>query len=72
MKPMPKRPYAQIHLPALTAPEALLLASILDKASDAIWRAHGKDMADFLGLDEPRRPDYDHILAPEDPEDRPF
>ena len=53
MKPMPKRPYTQIHLPALTAEEALLLANIFDQASDAIWKAHGEAMAEFLGFDRP-------------------
>lgn len=52
MKPMPKRPHAQIHLPALTPEEALLLANIFDRASDAVWRAHGRAMADFLYLND--------------------
>jgi len=70
MKPMPKRPYAQIHLPALTAKEAVLLANIFDKASDAIWRAHGEAMVEFLGLDQPDRPDNDDDIPP--PEELPF
>jgi hypothetical protein len=72
MKPMPKRPYAQIHLPALTAEEALLLANIFEKASDAIWRAHGAAMAEFLGLsrDHPEPPDKDDDISSE--EDFPF
>jgi hypothetical protein len=48
MKALPKKPYARIHLPALTAEEALLISSIFDKASDAIWRAHGYEMQKFL------------------------
>jgi hypothetical protein len=65
MKPLPKRPYAQIHLPALTPEEAVLLANIFIKASDAIWRAHGPAMAAFLGLR--RSADEDH--PPPDPPD---
>lgn len=36
--------HAVIHLPALTADEALLLVHILDRIHDAIWRAHGQAM----------------------------
>jgi hypothetical protein len=54
------RPHAQIHLPALTGEEAYLLATIFDRASAAIWRAHGDAMADFQGRvfpDAPPPPD---------------
>lgn len=36
--------HAIIHLPALTADEALLLVHVLDRIHDAIWRAHGQAM----------------------------
>ena len=36
--------HAVIHLPALSADEALLLVHILDRIHDAIWRAHGQAM----------------------------
>jgi hypothetical protein len=36
--------HAVIHLPALTADEALLVVHILDRIHDAIWRAHGQAM----------------------------
>lgn len=36
--------HAVIHLPVLTADEALLLVHILDRIHDAIWRAHGQAM----------------------------
>jgi hypothetical protein len=42
MKTPPR--HAVIHLPALTADEALLLVHILDRIHDAIWRAHGLAM----------------------------
>lgn len=67
MKPIPKRPYAQIHLPALTAEEAVLLAHIFDKAGAAIWRAHGEAMLEFLSWSDQPEHDDDDI-----PEDLPF
>jgi hypothetical protein len=42
MRAPPRHPV--IHLPALTADEALLLVHILDRIHDAIWRAHGHAM----------------------------
>ena len=42
MRAPPRHPV--IHLPALTADEALLLVHILDRIHDAIWRAHGQAM----------------------------
>ena len=42
MKPPPR--HAVIHLPALTADQALLLVHLLDRIHDAIWRAHGHAM----------------------------
>ena len=45
-------PHAQIHLPPLTAHEALLICNLLDRAIAALWRTHGDAMADLLaGLD---------------------
>ena len=56
MKNRRRRPHAQIHLPVLSADEALLLATIFDRASDAIWRAHGDAMADFQDRSFPDAP----------------
>jgi len=69
MKSLPKRPYAQLHLPALTAEEALLIAGIFQKAADAIWRAHGREMARFLGHEPPQDCMRDD---PPPPDDIPF
>ena len=46
-------PHAQIHLPPLTADEALLLANLLDRAITALWRTHGDGMADLLACLDP-------------------
>lgn len=47
-------PHAQLHLPPLTAQEALLLSNLLDRAIAALWRAHGDAMAELLAcLDRP-------------------
>jgi hypothetical protein len=52
--------HAVIHLPALTADEALLLVHILDRIHDAIWRAHGQAMQlrrdELAGLRPASRP----------------
>ena len=45
-----QHPHAQLHLPALMPDEACLLANIFQRAADAIWRAHGLEMAHFLGF----------------------
>ncbi|MFH0798700.1 MAG: hypothetical protein V2A66_00805 [Pseudomonadota bacterium] len=62
MSPFHKKqqPHAQIHLPTLDAPEALLLVEILERAVQAIWRTHGPSMADHLaasGVDTPKPED---------------
>ncbi len=46
-------PHAQIHLPPLTAEEALLVANLLDRAIAALWRIHGDAMADLLACLDP-------------------
>lgn len=46
-------PHAQIHLPPLTAEEALLLSNLLDRAIAALWRTHGDAMADLLACLDP-------------------
>ena len=52
MRAPPRHPV--IHLPALTADQALLFVHILDRIHDAIWRAHGQAMQlrrdDLAGL----------------------
>jgi hypothetical protein len=42
MNAPPRHPV--IHLPALSADQALLLVHLLDRIHDAIWRAHGNAM----------------------------
>lgn len=44
---MKRPPHAQLHLPPLTAHDALALVSILERAIAAVWRAHGDSMADL-------------------------
>ena len=46
-------PHAQLHLPPLTAHEALLLCNLLDRAIAALWRTHGDAMADLLACCDP-------------------
>ncbi len=48
-----RRRHAQIHFPPLDASEALLVVNLFEKAITAIWRAHGDDMADYLGRVDP-------------------
>ena len=42
-----RRRHAQLHLPPLTAEQALLLVSVLERAIRSIYRAHGDAMADL-------------------------
>ncbi len=64
--------HAIIHLPALTADEALLLVHILDRIHDAIWRTHGNAMQlrrdQLAGLRPASRP----TPPPPSPEDELF
>lgn len=55
--------HAQIHLPPLTANEALLLVNLLDRAIAALWRTHGDAMADLLASLDP------HAAVSTDPAD---
>lgn len=51
-----RRPHAQIHLPPLDPDQALALVEILERATRAVWRAHGDAMADRqarLGIETP-------------------
>lgn len=53
----PRRSGARVHLPQLTADEALLLVAILEKLIAAIHRTHGDAMADRIaaaGIETPR------------------
>ena len=56
-----RRRQARIHLPPLDPDQAVVLVNILEKAIEAIWRAHGDAMADYLGRvapdSMPRPPD---------------
>jgi hypothetical protein len=64
---------AQIHLPPLDAGYALTLVGILERAIDAIWRAHGHSMSELQTLRaeaaRPRPPSPPH---PDDPDDSLF
>lgn len=42
-----RRPHAQLHLPALTAEQAQLLVNVLERAIEAVYRAHGEAMFDL-------------------------
>lgn len=44
-----RRAHARIHLPQLTGSEALIVANVMQRAVDAIWRAHGQAMVHALG-----------------------
>jgi hypothetical protein len=64
---------AQIHLPPLDAGYALTLVGILERAIDAIWRAHGHSMSELQALRaETARPRSHAPTAPADPDDRLF
>ena len=58
-------PHAQIHLPPLTAEEALLISNLLDRAIAALWRTHGDAMADLLACLDP------DAALPTEPDDSP-
>lgn len=52
--------YARLHMPYMTADEALAVVALLEKAVEAIWRAHGDAMAERLaasGVETPRPED---------------
>jgi hypothetical protein len=54
------KPHAHIHLPPLSANQALRLVAMLEHAISAIWRAHGDAMAEelnLLGVPTPPPPD---------------
>ena len=60
MKPSQKQtsrpPHAQIHLPRMDSRDALLVIDILERATAAIWRAHGDTIADYLACVDPDSP----------------
>jgi hypothetical protein len=45
-----RRPHAQIHLPPLSADYALTLVDIFERATEAVWRAHGEEMTHLRDL----------------------
>jgi hypothetical protein len=49
------RPHAQLHLPALSAEQALLLVRVLERTIEAVYRAHGDAMVELAaaGLEQP-------------------
>lgn len=57
----PVRRHARIHLSPLDPDQAVVLVNILEKVIEAVWRAHGDAMADYLGRvapdSMPRPPD---------------
>jgi hypothetical protein len=64
---------AQIHLPPLDATYALTLVGILERAIDAIWRAHDHSMSELQARraeNARRRPPSPP--RPADPDDRLF
>ena len=42
--------HAQLHLPPFSGAEADLVVRVLERAIDALWRAHGDAIADHRGL----------------------
>lgn len=50
-----RRPHAQLHLPPLSAEQALVVVHVLERAISALYRAHGHAMSDLLAarLDPP-------------------
>jgi hypothetical protein len=65
-----RSPHAQIHLPPLDAGYALGLVDIFERATDAIWRAHGPSMAELQSL-RAEAPRSQHLppSRPPDPDD---
>jgi hypothetical protein len=62
------KPHAQIHLPPLSADQALRVVAMLEHAVHAIWRAHGDAMAEelaLLGVPTPQPPDADSVGTPD-------
>jgi hypothetical protein len=51
--PRARRRHTIAHLRSLTGSEAVLVAGALQRLIDAIWRAHGDQMADVIGRDHP-------------------
>lgn len=49
---MKRRAHAQIHLPPLSAHDALTAIAVLERAIVAIWRAHGDAMANLRSARE--------------------
>ena len=49
------RPHAQLHLPALSAEQALLIVHVLERAIEALYRAHGEAMVELAAaaIDRP-------------------
>ncbi len=45
--PRRTRPHAQLHLPVLSAEQALLLVNVLERTIAAIYRAHGDAMVEL-------------------------
>jgi len=52
MSPMSRRRHAQLHLPPLAPQQALTVVAILERAIDAIIRAHGDDMQHYTDMQQ--------------------
>lgn len=55
---------ARIHLPPMSAQNALLVTDVVERILRALWRAHGDAIADYLG-----RVDPDRMIAWQSPDD---
>lgn len=67
-----RRPHAQIHLPPLSAHDALALVDLLERAVAAVWRTHGEDMAELQaarGIETPPTPDAVWTTTPSSDDD---
>ena len=66
-----RRPHPQLHLPSLSAHEALLLVAVCERIISAVWRAHGEIMTDVEAyhLARPALGAQPETLAPGDDDD---
>ena len=67
-----RRRHAQLHLPALSAEQALLLVAVLERAISAIYRAHGDAMADLCAARIDPPPQRCLCFSGQLPDDFPF
>jgi hypothetical protein len=66
-------PHAEVHLPPLTADEALVIVDVFECLIMAVWRAHGPAMAARLDeIYDGRAARCLRLLAPPLSDDIPF